>query len=181
MKDNEKYADLKHKRFAFKLYTIFILAGILLVLVVLKGFYAFKSWDSDVVAKRFILQNKKLNSEVGGIDKIVGIGNDTEKPTQSQIIARRLKSGEYPVIPGQEKGGDSQEVRLMSDDYGVWKKGRAVGKEIEIEFEIYLEKQYMDGYERGLHYKVSKVKFRDKEGEWKEQQIRWFENFFSLF
>lgn len=182
MKGNEKYVDLKHNRFAYRLCAILFFVGISVVIFVLWGVYAFKSWDSDVVATRFIKQNKQINLEVGGIKKIEGIGYNSEKPSPSEEIAKRLKSNKFPIIKKKETDEKNQKLRLMSDDYGVWKNGRVIGNKKEIEIEIYLERHYANpSYENSVYFKVTKGKYRDESGKWKEIQIGWFENFFTLF
>lgn len=179
MNNPEKYADLQHKRFIYQLYAIFILGGFTLLIIASWMLYPIRNSKLDEVAIRFIKNNKKLITEVGENPKIVGYG--FELPNRSQEIAQKLKNGENLSEANTSKKTDISKVVLTRHSDGFWKSGKLIGSNHTIEVTLYLQMNGYGDFGDNFYYTVTKAKYREKDGEWKEMPIGWLENYFLLF
>lgn len=169
MSNPEKYADLRHNRFTFQLYAIFILGGISLLIIASWGIYPIRNTKDGEVAARFLKNNQKLNSELGEIRHI------------NLIVT---ESGGFGSKTQQLKNVDNSqsEVTKISDDSGnIRRNGEIVGANKTVEVEIYLKSQNWGDYGTIKYFTVSQAKYRDKDGDWKEVSVGWLENYFLLF
>lgn len=175
MENKGKYAELKHNRFLVSFITVFVVVLVVTTFVSSLILYSVRNVDSKIVAQRFIENNKTILTEAGEIN----FDKDLNINSKSEEIAQRIRENKNPFSNKEEKKEDN--FRMLSDEKGVLHSLKIVGSNKTIEVEIYLLRNtshFEGGY---TYYTISKAKFRDLGGEWKNVEIGWFENYFLLF